>query len=472
MRVAVVDGVGSGRWLTRGLTDRGAECVHVKSRPMLQPHLEAAFRPDGYALDLGYDHDIGRLATRLRNLGVVWITAGHASGVPTAEALARLIGLPGDDPATAGARRDRQAMARRLIEAGLDAPSGIEAGSPEEAAAWFAKAGLGTVGAVVRPGRTAAAEGADGPDRTERPGPPGRPAWSEWSERLERLERRERPKRPEPPERPVEGAWPSQAWFCASAAEVRVAVATVLGGAGPQDEAGVFGGAHRTALVQERLPGPEFSVDTVSIDGEHLIAETWRHTLRTTPSGMPLADYDEPADPRAAEIAELHGYVLRTLDALGIRHGAAHSRVVLTPRGPVLVDPGPGLAEGVLPWVAEKFLGHSHAGLLAESITGPGEALRYAARPPEPWPEPIRRVALINRRPGTVRPSAHWAGVLEALPTAIAVAAAAGAGMDLPATRDPATSPGAVYLSASDPAPIERDYLTIREWEQQGPYTA
>ncbi|NUP48922.1 MAG: hypothetical protein HOW97_16690, partial [Catenulispora sp.] len=311
---------------------------------------------------------------------------------------------------------------------------------------------------------------ADRGDRPERPERPGRPAWSTWSEWSDRLERTERPKRPEPPERPAEDAWPTPTWFCANAAQVRAAVATVLG-AGPRDDAGVFGGAHRTALVQERLPGPEFSVDTVSVDGVHLIAETWRHTLRTTPAGISLADYDEPADPRSPEIAGLHDYVLRALDALGIRHGAAHSRAVLTPRGPVLVDPGPGLAEGVLPWVAEKFLGHSHAGLLAESITRPREALRYAGRPPEPWPEPIRRVALINRRPGTVRPSAHWAGVLEALPTAVAVAAAAGSGMDLPATRDPATSPGAVYLSASDPARIERDYLTIREWEQQGPYT-
>ncbi|MFL6117809.1 MAG: hypothetical protein ACJ786_41620, partial [Catenulispora sp.] len=131
-----------------------------------------------------------------------------------------------------------------------------------------------------------------------------------------------------------------------------------------------------------------------------------------------------------------------------------------------------GLPDGVLPWVAQKFLGYSHTGLFAESILSPRDVLRHAGRLPEPWPEPIRRVALINRRPGTVRPSAHWAGALEALPTAIAVAAVAGAGMELPVTHDTGTSPGFVYLSASDPDRVERDYLKIREWEQQGPYTA
>ncbi|NUR59753.1 MAG: hypothetical protein HOV87_13950 [Catenulispora sp.] len=452
MRIAVVDGVGSGRWLTRELTGRGAECVHVKSRPVLPPHLEASFRPGEYALDLGYDHNIGRLATRLRNLGVVRIAAGHACGVPTAQILAGLTGLPGmTEPtgpdeqgavvgeelqpaglgagldAASGLPWDRRTMARRLYEAGLDAPLGTEAASPEAGAAWFADAGLGSVGAVVRP---------------------------------------------------AGGAGPEQVYFCRSAAEVHAAVAAVLGtpSAGAQDPTtqapAVFGGVRRTAIVQELLTGPEFSVDTVAAEGVRLVAETWRHTVHSTPSVGPLADFDEPADPRAAEIAALHGYVLRALDALGIRHGAAHSRVVLSPRGPVLVDPGPGLADGVLPWVAEKFLGYSHTGLFAESILAPRDLARHAGRLPEPWPEPMRRVVLVNRRPGIVRPSAQWTGALEALPTAIAVAPVAGAGLELPVTRDAATSPGFVYLSAADPAWVERDYLTIREWEQQGPYTA
>jgi hypothetical protein len=427
MRVAVVDGVGSGRWLTRELSNRGAECVHVKSRPTLPPHLEATFRPGEYALDLGYDHNIGRLATRLHNLGVVRIAAGHAGGVPTAQTLAQLTGLPGfagDKPEVAGAGGllpwDRRTMAGLLYEAGLDAPQGIEAASPEAGAEWFADAGLGGVGAVVRS---------------------------------------------------ADGAGPERLYFCRNAADVHAAVAAVLGdfGAGTTPAMGTTG---TKAIVQELLTGPEFSVATVAADGVRLVAETWRHTEQRSPSGVPLADFEEPADPRAADIAALHGYVLRALDALGIRDGAANSRVVMSPRGPVLVDPGPGLAEGVLPWVAQKFLGYSHAGLYAESIMAPRDLARHAGRLPEPWPEPIRRVALVNRRPGVVRPSAHWTTVLEALPTALAVAPAAGAGLELPVTRDAATSPGFVYLSAADPAWVERDYLAIREWEQQGPYTA
>ncbi|MEY9929164.1 hypothetical protein ABH926_003804 [Catenulispora sp. GP43] len=415
LRVAVVDGFGSGRWLTRELTDRGAECVHVKSRPMVNAYLEATFRPEDYDLDLGHDRDTGRLATRLAELGVDWIVAGNESGVGTADALTALTGLPGNVPDLAGARRHKQRMAARLREVGMDAPLGTAVTSAQEAVAWFASVRAQVPAGVVV--------------------------------------------------KPVDSAGSDHVRFCTTAEQVRDACRAVLAGAN------VFGSANQSVVVQEALAGPEYYVNTVSIDGMHLIAETWRYTKSRTPHGAPLFDFEEPADLDSPQVRAVHDYVLRSLDALGIRHGAAHSEVVLTARGPVLIDPGARLGGGVLPWVAEKFLGYSHAGLLAESILRPGEALRRAGRLPEPWPDPIRYVSLINRHAGTVVPSARWAGFLEALPSAIAVAPVAGAGMELPVTHDLGTAPGFVYLSSADPAEIECDYRTIREWEQQAPYT-
>jgi biotin carboxylase len=415
MRVAVVDGFGSGRWLTRELADRGAECVHVKSRPALNTYLEATFRPEDYVADLGHDPDSGRQAARLAGAGVEWIVAGNESGVRTADALTRLTGLPGNVPALAAARRHKQEMAACLRAAGLDAPLGTTVRSAEEAVAWFGSVPVGPAGVVVKP---------------------------------------------------VDSAGSDHVRFCTTAEQVRSACDAVLA------SANVFGSANQTAVVQEALAGPEYYVNTVSIDGTHLIAETWLYTKARTPAGAPLFDFEEPADLAAPEVQAVHDYVRRALDALGIRHGAAHSEVVLTARGPVLIDPGARLGGGVLPWVAEKFLGYSHAGLLAESILRPREVLRRAERFPEPWPGPIRYVSLINRRAGTVLPTAGWAGFLEALPSAIAVAPVAGPGLELPVTHDLTTAPGFVYLSAPDRAEIERDYRTIREWEQQGPYTA
>jgi hypothetical protein len=415
MRVAVVDGFGGGRWLTHELTDKGAECIHVKSGPVLSPFLETAFHPDEYALDLGYDHDTGRLATRLANLGVRWVVAGNASGASTAETLTRLTGLPGNVPELAEARRHKQEMARCLSAAGLDAPLGTTVHTADEAVDWFGSAGIGPAGVVVKP---------------------------------------------------VDSAGSDHVRFCATSEQVRAACTAVL------ESANVFGSRNETALVQERLAGPEYSVDTVSIDGRHLVVDTWRQVKSRTAQGAPLFDFEEPGELGSPAVEAVHAYVLKTLDALGVRHGAAHSEVILTGRGPILTGPGTRLGSRVPPSVAEKFLGYSPVGLLAESIITPDDVLRRANGLPQSWPEPIRYVSLINRRAGTLLPSAQWVGTLQALPSAIAVAPVGGAGMELPATHDLATSPGYVCLSAADPAEVEGDYRTIREWEQQAPYTA
>ena len=116
MRVVIVDGFGSGRWLTRALSDQGAECIHVRSRPRLSAYLEAAFQPKDYLLDLGHDSDLAAVAERIRKCGIDWIVAGNESGVRTSDELTHLTGLPGNLYEAAGARRDKHLMAQRLGE--------------------------------------------------------------------------------------------------------------------------------------------------------------------------------------------------------------------------------------------------------------------------------------------------------------------------------------------------------------------
>ncbi|MCE0446307.1 hypothetical protein LT493_20785 [Streptomyces tricolor] len=64
-----------------------------------------------------------------------------------------------------------------------------------------------------------------------------------------------------------------------------------------------------------------------------------------TPSGMasagyPVYDYEEPVPVGSAEAAPPCRFVGAALDALGVRWGAAHTEVMLTERGPVLIESG------------------------------------------------------------------------------------------------------------------------------------
>jgi biotin carboxylase len=411
VRVAVVDGFSTGRFLVQELLDRGVECVHVRSKPRLNSYYESTFQPGDYVLDLGFNADVPALARLLAELDVERIVPGTESGVELADRLTHLTGTPGNVLELAGARRNKYLMAKTLRAAALDAPRSELASSPTEAVTWFEASGLDAV--VVKP---------------------------------------------------VNSAGSDHVRVCRRAIEVAEACADVL------SAANLFGEPNRTALVQEFLSGPEFYANTVSDDGRHVIVETWRYTKTRTAKGAPVFDFEEPADLDAPEAMRIHDYVRSALTALGVRTGAAHSEVVLTARGPVLIDPGARLGGGVLPWVTAKLVGQSHAGVLADSVAAPERLTRLAEELPLRWKRPIRYVSLINHRAGRVS-TLDWVWRIKALPTVIAMATPLAKGDKLVPTHDLLSSPGFVYLNGDSRHEIERDYEKIRSWEEAGCYT-
>lgn len=412
LRVAVIDGYSSGRHLAKQLANSGVACVHVRSKSWLPEYLEHSFDPADYEFDLGYQPDLAAVVARLGGLGIRQVVPGTETGVLLADAIAAELGLPGNDLATGPARRSKFAMAQLLAESGLNAPRSALVGDAGEAVAWFRASGLASV--VLKP---------------------------------------------------VDSAASDRVFFCDTEAQVRAAASEIL------SSDNVFGDTNRAAVIQEALAGPELYVNTVSIDGVHHIVETWQYRKGRTADGMPMFDFEEPADLGAPATQAVHAYVGRALTALGIRTGAAHSEVVLTERGPVLIDPGARLGGGVLPWVAEKIIGYSHASVYADSVADPAAVSARAAEFPRPWPQPIRYVSLINRHPG-VAAELDWVNRLEDLPSCIAVSTGLSPGTALAQTSTLLSSPGFVYLSADSQQAVEADYHRIRRWEDAGLYTA
>ncbi|MET9603711.1 ATP-grasp domain-containing protein [Streptomyces sp. NPDC006512] len=95
-------------------------------------------------------------------------------------------------------------------------------------------------------------------------------------------------------------------------------------------------------LVEEYLEGPELAVAALSRQGRHRILG-W--TRRLPGPGLTAAGHELPValDPAAAEA--VRALVRGVLDLAGHRDGPSHTEVVLTPRGPRLVEaharPGP-----------------------------------------------------------------------------------------------------------------------------------
>lgn len=410
MVIAIVDGHSTGRLLVERLRKEGRRCVHIRSVPDLPEFFVHGFRPDDYDADLTHGGDIGELAARLKDLGVEQVIAGMESGVVLTDHLNSVLGAPGNRVETTHARRDKSAMAAVVRAAGLAVPRGRTFVSVDDAVEWYRSLRLGA--AVVKP---------------------------------------------------VQSAGTDNVRFCGTAEEVREACGEVL------RARNIFGEPNAGVLVQERVYGDEYYVNTVSRHGMHRVAEVWRYTKRVGPAGAPIYDYDEPVDQATPAAAAIRAFVGDVLTALGI-NGPAHTEVILTGSRPVLIETGARLGGGTNPALVERIHGTSQTGLLVASLAD-ATAFRAFDDRSGRWSQHLRHVELINRHAGVVR-SLAWADRIRALPTVADLVTAMTPGRRLAETADLTSSPGYVYLASADASALLDDYARIRAWEEAPFYTA
>ncbi|NML51331.1 ATP-grasp domain-containing protein [Streptomyces sp. R302] len=101
-----------------------------------------------------------------------------------------------------------------------------------------------------------------------------------------------------------------------------------------------LGGGHDPAdtgvLVEEFLDGPQFSVEAFSESGEHEVVGVTRKY--SDPVSFVELGHVSPAPLPDAERRNIETYVKRILEAIGVRDGPTHTEVVLTGRGPRLIE--------------------------------------------------------------------------------------------------------------------------------------
>ncbi|MGQ4389704.1 ATP-grasp domain-containing protein [Streptomyces sp. SAS_270] len=402
MKIAIVDGYSTAAFLVEKLLEQGVECIHVHSQEVPPARLRHSFVPAHYSLDLGYFPHLDDAVRALKDAGVDRVVAGAECGVMVADTLNYELGLPGNDFDTVLARRDKYAMAGRLAAVGLAAPVGVGATDVDTAVGFFAAAGSPV---VVKP---AASAGTD------------------------------------------------NVHICTTVEQVRTACSAVLG----SDD--YFGNPNPAALVQKYLVGTEYIVNTVAVGGVQKVSDVWLSMKASGPTGAPLYDYQQPLSMTAAHVAPLVDYVRRAVTALGITDGAAHSEVMLTEDGPVLIETGARLMGALLPDVIEKYSGTSHVELLATALTDPRGFADFDDRAVR-WSRTVRNVWLINRRSGV---STSWQDRFRELPSYDRLVTGVRAGAPLRQTVDMATSPGFVSLVADTVEELDRDLAAIRDLER------
>ncbi|QUQ64477.1 ATP-grasp domain-containing protein [Kutzneria sp. CA-103260] len=401
--VAVVDAYGAGQLFGPALRARGVHPVHVANRQCDWPALTATLNRHDYALCLEHTGDIDATADELRRAGVRHVVAGTESGAQVADQLAQALGTrTGNRAGLAEARRDKRLMHRLLHSAAVEIPwqRHLDACGHET---WSnGEAGEQTV--VVKPPRSAGTDSV----------------------------------------------------FVAKDAEHQHrAIDKVL------RSATIYGEPNDGVIVQEFLHGPEYMVNTVSADGFHAFIEIWTSEKKTV-DGQLVYDRQRLISPLGKEAESIRGYVCRTLDALGVRWGAAHTEVVVTERGPLLLETATRLPGGMDPALTLRAVATSQVGETVDALLSPHLLLERGTL------RLIRRhamgISLISPAAGTLTSDVDLAPI-KALASFHGLRANLTAGTRVQRTVDLLTKPGGLYLCHEDPDQLEDDYQQVRAWE-------
>jgi biotin carboxylase len=401
-RVAIVDPYSTGEHLAAAFARRGFEAVAVLT---IAPPSEwpGRLRSEQYAAVIDYDENPAEVARYLKQLQVCHVLAGSESAVPVADRLASRLGAPGNDPSSSTARRDKFAMAGALARAGVRHARTMRAFSVGHAQKCASE--LGGWPLVVKPADSAASD---------------------------------------------------RVTIAHSMAEVSGFAADVL------NASNLFGRRNEAVIVQQYLSGEQYAVNTVSRGGVHRLVEVWHDRRTDLGDGRMIYDRMDLLAPQDARVPILSGYVRACLDALGIEYGPAHSEVMLTARGPVLIETGARLQGGDSVALMHKAIGTSQTD--AAVLAALDSAGAHAARASAPYPyAPVTQLFLqcpVNGRIGddSIEQLLRIPGVAGCVHTPAPGAA-------VRQTVDLLSSPATVYLTADTTRQIDQAYAAVRELE-------
>ncbi len=104
------------------------------------------------------------------------------------------------------------------------------------------------------------------------------------------------------------------------------------------DDVNRFGDEISELLVQERINGDEYIVNTVSHKGIPRVTTVWKYNKIKTSEGAIVYDSIETVNELGLGEAEMVEYAYSVAEALGIQYGPIHGEFMIDENGPVLIE--------------------------------------------------------------------------------------------------------------------------------------
>lgn len=225
------------------------------------------------------DSDYDKVLAQVKELDPVLVIAGNEFGVPLATRLGEDLGLPGNPVSRLRAMTEKDSMHQALKDHGLRSIRGKVVTSEEEAVEYYRE--LGKEDVVVKR---------------------------------------------------VRGAGTQGVYICSGYDEMLRAVRESFSNNVCE------GGEAVAIMIQERIMGTEYIVNTVSCAGRHRVVSVWKYDKLKLANGT-NAYNNAVAVPRL-EVghSELIRYACEVASAIGIQYGPVHGEYMVDENGPVLIE--------------------------------------------------------------------------------------------------------------------------------------
>lgn len=333
------------------------------------------------------------------------VIAGSDSGCPLADTIARHFNLPGNDPVTSAVRYRKAAMADQLERAGLPNIPTLEVSDVEQAHDFLSQY--------------------DGPYVVK-------PDIGIGSRGFHRVE---------------------------NTSELSAALADIL------RSRNAYGDLHRTAVLQPYLEGTEYAVNTIARDRRTVIMDVWK-TVKRRIGEFKIYDLEVLVDPHDRNYQVVTQYVCDVLDVLGVHNGPAHTEVILTADGPVLIETGERIMASVSVAQHSTVFGLSPLNVVADYAF---DQIGFERLLQCGYPSPRRAAAMVQMHSelnGVLL--AYHNQEIQALSSFYEMDLYISPGGPIEPTRDSYTSPGLIFLVHDEQAQIKADYDRIRQLEREG----
>eukprot|EP00442_Polarella_glacialis_P010092 CAMPEP_0115054878 /NCGR_PEP_ID=MMETSP0227-20121206/4340_1 /TAXON_ID=89957 /ORGANISM="Polarella glacialis, Strain CCMP 1383" /LENGTH=497 /DNA_ID=CAMNT_0002439405 /DNA_START=36 /DNA_END=1529 /DNA_ORIENTATION=+ len=423
--VVVVDPYSSGRFLLYELKARGIPIICVRSCLSLGSFFLRVYdtHRDYFAVTIDFQEEAGsdlqQLVDRLVSLPyrVLAVFGGCEPGVELAERLAEALALPtANGTELLLARKDKAEMQNCLRLNGVPAAEQHKSGILEELLSWARARGQWPL--VAKP---LSSSGSDG------------------------------------------------IFFCQNEEDLESAHKVIVGALNPN-------GVQNTDIaLQEFLTGDEYIVDSVSRDGRHQCVAIWVYSKRRGLPWNATAILSEgntllPAEGAIQDV--LVDYVFKVLDAVGLRFGPCHTEVMLTPRGPILVEVNCRLHGLQGPRLIELATGTSKATAAADVLLGGELFEKNWVPPPGRYLYPLHRhcvqMVLISPVEGFLTEPIQDTILAMNLASVVEILPALQKGGYLRQSIDLNSSAGTLLMVHSSKEQLEADIAQIRAAEESG----